>query len=105
MPAERAGRGLSRDDVVKARLLAEVLAALSPDVVVVGGDVLAKLEVRDLNNGLPTFRMITRCAKCGAQLTRDTVDVRDYDDRRAGLLRRQFTAATRHYQAQHAAPE
>lgn len=92
-----------RDDVVAARLLREVLAAMSPDVVVVGGDVLAKLEVRDLNNGLPTFRMITRCADCEVQLTRDTVDVRDYDARRDGLLRRQHTAAIRHYQREHAA--
>lgn len=86
----------------EARLLAEVLRALAPDGIVVGGDVLARLEVLDLNNGRPDFRMITRCARCDRQLTRDTVDVRDYDSRKAGLLRRQHAAATRHYQREHA---
>lgn len=83
-------------------ILAEVLRATMPDEIIVGGDVLARLECRDLNNGLPTFRMITRCSSCEAQLTRDTVDVRDYEARKAGLLRRQHGAATRHYQAHHA---
>lgn len=84
-------------------LLLEVLLATMPDRIVVGGDVLARLLVDDLNNGRPSFRMFTRCALCDAQLTRDTIDVRDYEKRQAGLLRRQHAAVTRHYQREHSA--
>lgn len=83
------------------KILAEVLRATMPDSIVVDGDVLARLECRDLNDGTPTFRMLTSCKQCGAQLTRDTVDVRDYEKRAPGLLRRQEAAATRHYQREH----
>lgn len=82
-----------------------LLGAIQPDrvvgTIIVGGRPLARLEIDDLNNGLPTFTMVTACGRCNAELTRDVVDVREYGARQEALLEAQRDAASSHYQERH----